>query len=477
MQLEVEFLRRVCEGLMPAKVQRVRDPVHGLIIFERNGHQSRVDQTAWKLINTSEFQRLRRIRQLGVSETTFPNAVHTRFAHSIGVFHTARRLVELLRKFIPESEFNQDRANTAMLAALLHDVGHGAFSHAFESVQKFRGQEKHHEQWTADIIRNEDGEIKPILERFRLGMSDHIAHLLEADIPEDVYHAVVSSSFDADRLDYLRRDRLMTGSGAGAIDFDWLMDNIRTAEISLAADDEEEDAPKVTTFCLAEKATQSAESFLLARYHLFHQIYLHKTTRGFEALLVALLTKVARAAEAGEPQVVGLDTNNPFIRFFQEKGGTVSNYLALDDFELWGAIARIAQCDDAEASELGRRLRSRKLYKCLDIETLFPVIPGEDAESTDNRRVREIAKIDGLVKRRIGGAVLKDVSPISAYGEVGADNTKRHKMLSILMGDRTTREITQLAPAIRGIVKKRSIVRYYFKEESDRTHVLRGTAL
>jgi len=211
--------------------QRVRDPVHGLIVFTDEGPGARRDQTAWALLDTPEFQRLRRIRQLGLSEFTFPGATHSRFAHSVGVFHTARALVGILSRLLPEPEFDPDRANLAVLAALLHDLGHGPFSHAFEEVQKARGSEKHHEAWTAEIIRNPEGAVRPILEKYRNGLAEDIAELLTVDAPKDIYHAVVSSSFDADRLDYLRRDRLMTGTGAGAIDFDWLLDNLRITEV------------------------------------------------------------------------------------------------------------------------------------------------------------------------------------------------------------------------------------------------------
>jgi HD superfamily phosphohydrolase len=197
--------------------QRVRDPVHGLIVFTAHGEYARVDQAAWQLLNTPEFQRLRRIRQLGVTELTFPGATHTRFAHSMGVFHTARRLGELIKHHTSQdADFDPVRARIATLAALLHDIGHGPFSHAFESVQKHRGVAKRHEKWTAEIIRDRNGKISSILEnQFRRGATSEIADMLEAENPTDEYHAIVSSSFDADRLDYLRRDRLMTGSGAG----------------------------------------------------------------------------------------------------------------------------------------------------------------------------------------------------------------------------------------------------------------------
>ena len=454
--------------------QRVRYPVHGLIVFTAEGDEARRDQTAWALLNTREFQRLRRIRQLGVSEFTFPGATHTRFAHSIGVYHTARSLVSILKRLIPDAEFSQDRADQAVLAALLHDLGHGPFSHAFESVQKARGSEKHHESWTAEIISNPNGEVRPLLEAYRKGMADDIAALLTAEVPADVFHAVVSSSFDADRLDYLRRDRLMTGTGAGAIDFDWLLDNLRVAAVRLGGDDDDATAESVRTFCLDEKALQAAETFLLARYHLFEQVYLHKTTRGMEALIRALLMRVSDAAN--RPKALGLGPTDPLVRFFRKKGETVENYLALDDFAVWTAIGRIAESGDREAAALARGLRERRLYKALDVDTVWPAKPGETLETTDKRRQEEILRIDSAIKDQLGKTVLKDEGPISIYGEIGADEAKTHKMLSIQLRDGTTREITQLSPTIRTLSQKRTLVRFYFRDAAARDKARAGGA-
>ena len=270
---------------MTLRTQRLRDPVHGLIVCEENDDLA---QLAWKLINTPEFQRLRRIKQLGVSEFVFPSAVHTRFAHSIGVFHSARELVRIIeRETTAVRPFDRHRADVATIAALLHDLGHGPFSHTFEGVQTSRGVGRRHEEWTAEIIRNADGAICPVLEAHRAGITEEVASLLAAEDPIDIYHAVLSSSFDADRLDYLRRDRLMTGTGAGAIDFDWLMEHVRVADIVIDAPegDTPEDTTTVATFCLDPKALPAAEQFLLSRYTLHEQVHMRKTTRCIEAMI------------------------------------------------------------------------------------------------------------------------------------------------------------------------------------------------
>ncbi|MGX9429984.1 MULTISPECIES: HD domain-containing protein [Bradyrhizobium] len=197
--------------------KRIRDPIHGLIVFNLSDE---IDRAAWELLDTPEFQRLRRVKQLGVSEFTFPGATHTRFAHCVGVFHVARRLMKVAISQIPVQQSTPHRMRVSLLAALLHDLGHGPFSHAFEEAEKSRlrgtpGAYKSHEQWTAEIITNPAGQVRKILSKsFGASMAEEVAELLKSE-PADLYAAVVSSSFDADRLDYLQRDKLMTGSGAG----------------------------------------------------------------------------------------------------------------------------------------------------------------------------------------------------------------------------------------------------------------------
>ncbi len=265
------------------QIRRLRDPVHGLIVF-RDGDP--VDMLAWRLMETPEFQRLRRIRQLGVSELVFPGATHTRFSHSVGVYHNARKLMEVIRLAEGAASFRPERRQVVLIAALLHDLGHGPFSHAFESARaalaRTRRQDtiEKHEQFTARMISDPQGCIRPILDASGVpGMTDDVANLVAADDPIDIYHAVVSSSFDADRLDYLVRDRYMTGTGAGSIDADWLIDNLGIWAIPVWQDDDPDSRP-VPTFVFKQKGRQAAEDFLLARYRLYTQVYLHKPRNG-----------------------------------------------------------------------------------------------------------------------------------------------------------------------------------------------------
>ncbi|PWJ74476.1 metal dependent phosphohydrolase [Pseudaminobacter salicylatoxidans] len=442
--------------------KRLRDPVHGLIVFDE---KEPIDMLAWKLIDTPEFQRLRRIRQLGVSEFTFPGAVHSRFAHSIGVFHTARTLVKVLEREMKrnEQEFNNETAQVALAAALLHDLGHGPFSHTFEGVQESRGVKKRHEKWTADIIRNPSGRVRPLLEAHRVGFTEEVAALLEKEDPEDIYHAIVSSSFDADRLDYIRRDKLMTGTGAGGIDFDWLIENVRVAEIEIDAPDEDGSEPRrVQTFCLTAKARPAAEQFLLARYTLHQQVYFHKATRCLEHMISKLLRAVARLASGkkGEIKKSGLSETHPLIRFFAKDGETVENYLALDDALILGAIDAMSQAEDADVAEIATRLRERKLYKTLDLAEF-----GKDSGTQRNRLRRIREKFGDQIKAET--VMLDDKAAIGIYAEIGGDDERMHKKLHIFDGERPV-EISRLSKLIEALESKEQFTRFYFSDPAER---------
>lgn len=445
--------------------KRLRDPVHGLIIFDE---KIPTDMLAWKLMDTFEFQRLRRIRQLGVSEFTFPGAVHSRFAHSVGVFHTARTLVDVLDREMRRArqELDQGKVDVVVIAALLHDLGHGPFSHTFEGVQQSRNVAKRHEQWTSDIIRNPTGGLFNILEDHRAGFAEEVASLLEKEDPEDIYHAIVSSSFDADRLDYLRRDKLMTGTGAGGIDFDWLIENVRVEEIELDAPDEQNSAPrKVPTFCLTAKALPAAEQFLLARYTLHQQVYFHKATRCVEHMIAKILRRVARFASGtkGDVRKTGLHPEHPLIRFFAKSGDTIENYLALDDTIFWAALDSMSVADDTIISDIAIRLRSRKLYKTLDLAEF-----GEGDLGKQRARLRRIQ--EDFSSQIAEENVLVDAkASIGIYAEVGGDEDRMHKKLHIL-NRRTATEISQLSEIIGALEngRKKQFTRVYFANEADR---------
>lgn len=446
---------------MPVEpTKRIRDPVHGLIVFNLSNE---IDRAAWELIDTPEFQRLRRVKQLGVSEFTFPGATHTRFAHCVGVFHVARRLMKVATSRIPGQELNQHRMRVSLLAALLHDLGHGPFSHAFEEAEKSRlrdtpGAYKSHEQWTAEIITNPDGQIRKILSKWFGGsMADEVAELLKGE-PSDLYAAVVSSSFDADRLDYLQRDKMMTGSGAGSIDLDWLIDNLRITTVASEVDEDfEEPAPPITTFCFAEKAAQAAEAFILARYHLYSQVYFHRTTRGIEQLLTAFLRQLSDLIAKGAITDLCLAADHPLVAFYSSKQPSIPGYLALDDTAVWSAVEAASRGKDKELRALAIRLRDRGRLKAIEIAT-------EQPTATDKARREHIEK---HLLAEIGTSIFVDRVPLTIYGGLKAGEARSHKRVRILRsGQDIAVDITQVSKAIAALTEKQELLRYYFVDEA-----------
>ena len=455
--------------MTPPRTQRIRDPIHGLIVFESDNER---DQLAWSLINTREFQRLRRIKQLGVSEFVFPSATHTRFAHSIGVFHLARKLVEVIRREKQRDKspdaplFNEKRADVAIIAALLHDIGHGPFSHMFEHAVKKSGYEKSHEVWTTEIIASDDGEVGALLEAFREGFRDEVANLFKSDIPKDIYAAVVSSSFDADRLDYMQRDRFMTGSGAGAIDYDWLVEHVRIGKINVDADADEDSASnQVDLFCFDPKALPAAEQFLLARFTLYEQVYLHKVTRCVERMLSELLTRVAeliKLSPKAASAATGLPKGHPLLTYLAENGKTLSNYLALDDACILGSLNSFESASDTRICALAGGILRRKIYKSLDMHN---VVGDSDADSfTDACR-----RVEKRFKSEIdAGSVMVDTgAKVKMYTHIDGTDEKIHKKIYILQAGQP-KQISRVSSLVAALSAQRSFTRYYFENEAIR---------
>jgi HD superfamily phosphohydrolase len=321
-------------GLSPLpRLQRIRDPVHDLIEF----NTGEFEQICWRLVQTPAFQRLRRIKQLAFSELVYPGATHSRFSHSIGVFHTARHLSEVIKRDRGD-RFDLRRSQTAIAAALLHDLGHGPFSHAFEDVLKKLGFGRH-EVTSVRIIK--DAEVAEILNSFVPNFANSVAQIIENKVPEDIYAAIVSSQFDADRLDYMRRDRMMTGAQSSAIDFEWLMANLEVRRVKVGQDGQE--VREIETLVVGQKAFLGAEAYVLGLFHLYPTVYFHKATRSAEKIFAALLLCVFQIVRAGQGADTGLPSNHPLI-MFAEQPNDLQRFYRLDDSVVWGALAMLSVC-------------------------------------------------------------------------------------------------------------------------------------
>jgi uncharacterized protein len=335
-----------------------RDPVHNLIRIDPQ------DGVLLDLIDTPEFQRLRRIRQLGVSSLTFHGAEHSRFAHSMGVLAFAQRIIERFRARYADhdvSKYLEKHALTVKCAALLHDIGHGPFSHLIERA--FDGSD--HEEQTVALIRDPKGTIQPILgERAEL-VADIIAHAS----PHTLLTDIVSSQLDADRMDYLLRDSHATGVQYGKYDPDWLI-NAMCVGINPNGEPMKNGVTQWRLCLDSARATDAAEQFILARDHMNAQVYFHRVTRGFEVLLLHLFSLSSRISRKGDlpegtPEVVlSLLKNNGKL--------SRKEWLSFDETMMTAAF-HVWSKPDAKSPQLLLRLSHAFLYReriygCVELE-------------------------------------------------------------------------------------------------------------
>ena len=337
----------------------VRDPVHDLIEFGEDPFE----QMLWKLVQTSNFQRLRRIRQLGFCELVYPGATHNRLEHSLGVFNNARRLNFIAKQQLGTEQFDQERAEVSMAAALLHDIGHGPFSHSFEALGKsFNLRYGNHEAVSDEIIRNT--EVAGILNDYRIGLADLVADMIAGKGPKDLYSSIVSSLFDADRLDYIIRDQLMSGSKNSIFDLTWLLSNIEVAEIETTNSNGKTEIVKQLVF--DSRATLALQTYILGLFNLYRSVYFHKSIRSAEHVFLRLISRIFELVQDGQGSRVGLSDNNSIIRFAQNPDD-LDIVLDLDDFVFWGALPSMKRSNDPEIIRLATMLRHRNLPDAIDI--------------------------------------------------------------------------------------------------------------
>lgn len=327
----------------------LRDPVHGLVAFE--AEQFRLIP---ELLETREVQRLRRIRQLGLASFAYPGADHTRFSHAIGAAHVMTRFVTRLRSIHEHLPFWQrlttERARDAVAAALLHDVGHGPYSHLFEEAMPSGPR---HEEWTRRIVLDPSTDVHRVLSRADPGMPARVAKLVAGEHELTYLAHTVSGMFDVDRCDYLLRDALFTGVNYGHFDLDWLLRSLRFEEA--------EDSTQSPSLGVdGAKGIPAIESFVQARLFMFQQVYFHKTSRASERLLAKILGRVAELLLEG----TALSGLPPGFRALSLQGDcSLGEYLALDDPTLWQCLTAWQEARDPVLADLCRRLHQRKLFK------------------------------------------------------------------------------------------------------------------
>lgn len=315
-----------------------RDPIHGNIAVN--------DETIFRLIQSPEFQRLRRIRQLGTSFISYPGAEHTRFAHSLGVYYLMDRV---LRHLVEHGvEIDEDERAMACAAALLHDIGHGPFSHLFEKVTGVR-----HEEWVARIITSPDSSVSHILADRNRAWPARIASFISGSWEGRPFlKELIASQLDVDRMDYLLRDSRMCGVTYGQFDLERLIQTITVVEGHIA---------------LTDKGITSAEEFLLARYFMYWNVYFHKATRSSEVLLELALRRAIALLRGGGREALGFlpPALEPVLA---GRELTLAQYVALDETDVLYAIKRWTAAPDPVLADLSGRFLHRRIFAGIRLE-------------------------------------------------------------------------------------------------------------
>lgn len=319
-----------------------RDPVHNIIRLRTDTDEG---ELMMKLIDTSEFQRLRRIKQLGLGLFTYQGAEHSRFTHSLGAFHLMTRVLD---RFSERYSIDPEDRIAARAAALLHDVGHGSFSHVMEKVLNF-----HHEHWTVQILLSPETEIGSLLRSHSSDLPKNIASIIEGKFKPAALAQLVSSQLDVDRMDYLLRDSLMTGAKYGIYDLEWI--------INALAIDESADRIYVEA-----RGLYAVEEYLQARYYMFRQVYFHRTLRSAEAVLRSIIKRALTLYENG--MAVWHAAGTAFEKILRRQSLTTLEHLEIDDSDVVFHVKQWQHSTDHILSDLSKRFIQRRLFKAIDLD-------------------------------------------------------------------------------------------------------------
>jgi HD superfamily phosphohydrolase len=424
---------------MGAKI--FRDPLYNYIRIEQ-------DRDRWllELLDCPEVQRLRRIHQLGISYLTYPSATHNRLAHSLGVMHLMQEALGHLAGDHPELAGEEIR-QPLLAAALVHDVGHGPFSHLFEPFQTID-----HEAWSCSMIRSSESRLFQVLRRIDGTLPEMVAALIETVNPKVPLWQknLLASQLDVDRLDYLRRDSLFTGAGYGH--FDWFR-LLHTFTLHQTPGHEAE-------LVWTDKALYAIEEYIFARFYMYQNVYLHKTTRGFEKMLQALWTHAQRLHADGRD--VGL---LPAVAdFWQSPSPSIREYLALEEFVVLTQLQAWADHSDAALSDLARRFFNRQRFAAVDV----PV--ADNRANRDEREwqqaLEELAAQHGFTP--VQAYVLRDDVEntwFTAYVP-GKDDSQFHTIRLLVDAGEPPVEISQLLARLQAVTAESARpVRYYVPKE------------
>lgn len=401
-----------------------RDPVHNYVYVKY--------QVILDLINTSEFQRLRRVHQLGTTSLIFHGAEHSRFSHSVGVYEIARRIIESFQKNFPSKHpgdglWDDSEKMVALCAALLHDVGHGAYSHTFEHIFG-----TNHEQITQAIITSPKTEINQVLRRVSPDFPEKVASVINKTYPNKQVVEMISSQLDADRMDYLLRDAYNTGVKYGTFDLSRILEVMR---------------PYQDGICFEMNGMHAVEDYIVSRFQMYQQVYFHPVSRSMEVILNRLL-KRAKLIFSSEVQS---DQQTPYLLLPFFKGDfNLDDYLQLDDGVLNTYFIHWKRYPDDILSNLASRFIDRKPLKSVKYDkTTVDLLP----------RLREIIEQSGFNPDYYTATDNSFDLPYDAYQ---ADK----KQIHLMQEDGTLVSLSSVSPLVRAISDKQTgDNRFFFPRE------------
>ncbi|MFZ6665297.1 HD domain-containing protein [Peijinzhouia sedimentorum] len=308
------------------------DPVYGFISIP--------SELIFDIIEHPYFQRLRRIKQLGLTDYVYPGALHTRFHHAIGAMHLMKITLDNLRD--KGNEISDEEYEAALIAILLHDIGHGPFSHALEFSLLKNIQ---HELLSSLLINELNTQFD--------GALDLAVKIFNNQYKRTFFNQLVASQLDIDRLDYLKRDSFFTGVSEGTIGAERIIKLLDVRNDQLLVE---------------EKGIYSIENFLNARRLMYWQVYLHKTSVSAERMLISLINRAKYLCEQGV-ELIGSESLLIFLKSnvsqkdFESQPNYLSHFANLDDFDIWGAIKMWQSHEDKILNTLANCLLKRKLFK------------------------------------------------------------------------------------------------------------------
>jgi len=337
------------------------DPVHGFITIPKG--------LMMRLIDHPYFQRLRRIRQLGLAYLVFPAAEHSRFSHAVGAMELGQRVIKNLRE--KDTTISEAEAQGTMIALLLHDIGHGPLSHTLEHVLV---KDFHHEQMTLKVMESLNREFMGDLE---LAMA-----IFENRHPKKFLHQLVSSQLDLDRLDYLKRDSFFTGVSEGAVGINRILKTMRVFNGNVV---------------IERKGIYAVENYILARRLMYMQVYLHKTVLAADALMGAIFRRVKWLLDAGTVlPMPSYPLSQLLTGSFSARKGVSDElmelYLQLDDHDVFLSLKQWAKASDPVLADLCTRFLNRSLFRT----TFLPQAEMEQAYEDLKQRTRQYLASRGM---------------------------------------------------------------------------------